>query len=45
MTSFGDAATRAEAGALDAVLLDKPLQLSVLRDLVRKLISARRAAS
>jgi CheY-like chemotaxis protein len=38
MTAFGDAWTRARAEQLGAVLLDKPLGLSVLRSAVQRAI-------
>ena len=43
MTAFGDSATRDEAQKLDAVILDKPLELAVLRAEVRRLLAARAA--
>ena len=36
MTAYGDAWTRSQASALGAVLLDKPLSLSVLRQAVHR---------
>ncbi len=42
MTAFGDSATRQQAEALDAVLLDKPLQLATLREHARRLLAAGR---
>lgn len=38
MTAFGDAWTRRQAAELGAVLLDKPLSLSVLRQAVKRAI-------
>jgi hypothetical protein len=44
MTAFGDSATRDEAEKLDAVILDKPLEIAVLRAEVRRLLAASHAA-
>jgi len=38
MTAFGDAWTRARAAELGAVLLDKPLSLAVVRQVVERLV-------
>ncbi len=40
MTAYGDAWTRARAGNLGAMLLDKPLSVVVLRDAVRRALAA-----
>jgi CheY-like chemotaxis protein len=44
MTAFGDAQTRREAEALDAVLLDKPLRMADLRAEVHRLLETRLTA-
>lgn len=41
MTAYGDAWTRSQASALGAVLLDKPLSLSVLRHAVHRALGER----
>ena len=40
MTAYGDAWTRTQASELGATLLDKPLSLNVLRDVVKRAIGS-----
>ncbi len=45
ITAFGDLWTRAEAAEYGALLLPKPVQLSVLRSVVREQLAATKEAS